>query len=306
MNQVNREFLERYQKLWEADQDSRAFAPLAEAHRQEGNLLEALKVCRHGVHRHPHFAGGWFQLAKIHNDLKQIDKAREALKKAVQLAPENILAHKMLADIYLAEKQPKEVLKCLKMVLLLNPDDQRAKKIIQRLESLTADEYSADVFEINFDALFSEFDIQPKVFSKKEEFNEVSGNSFDAEIDGIFLQDQNKMNSSPKVKKENVFSRNQLNQERHHTKTVTLVDALLVRNEFEKAQRVIDHFAQKWGLTEELTNLLSVIESQKDKSTELESIDIAPSEAPREMHVKHLKLKKLETMLAGLERKKRA
>lgn len=306
MNNVNKEFLERYQKQWEADPNSRIFAPLAEAYRQSGQLLEALKVCRHGVHRHPQFSGGWFQLAKIHFDLKQIDKAREALKKAVQIAPENIQAHKLLADVYLVEKLPKEALKCFKMVLLLSPDNQKVKKIIQRLESLTADEYNDETFDFDLDHLFAE----PAEGVKIDNQIESSADSFDAEIEGLFpLDEVTKTQKKILPPKFNFNEKSPLlnkDKEHWHTKAVTLVDALLVRNEFEKAQTVISNYSKKWGITEELNSLLSVIHSQKDKSTEIQSLNVFPALAPKDLHLRHLKIKKLENILTQIERRKRA
>lgn len=140
--------IEKFQILLQKDPNSQVFAPLAEAYRELKMLREAENTIRTGMKRHPNFVSGLVTMAKIMRDLGKLQEAIPPLKKAIQLSPENILAHQLLAEIYLATKQPKDSLKAFKMVLFLNPKSQMAQKAIQKLESLTADEYDDDVFEM--------------------------------------------------------------------------------------------------------------------------------------------------------------
>lgn len=279
-NTVNNEFLERYQKLWDADQTSRVFAPLAEAYRKNGNLHQALQICRQGLNLHPNFGGGWLQLAKIYSDQNEISKAIGALKKAVALAPENIHAHNLLADLYLTQKQPKESLKAFKMVLLLNPNDSRARKTIERLESLTADEYSNETFQIDASPALEIID--------GEEVQELN---YDPNDDATKTSSVEKLET--KLEKE---------KSRALTQTLTLIDALLVRNEFLKAKTIVMKAIRKWGTNEELESLLAIIEQQQEKSFEDQSPEIIQPLPPREVRVRQLKLQKLEGLLLRLQK----
>lgn len=295
MGVVNREFLERYQKLWEMDKESRAFAPLAEAYRKEGKLEEALQVCRYGIHRHPQFSGGWVQLAKINIDMHYHSKAIEALTKAVELSPENILAHSLLADLYLHEKKPKEALKSFKMVLLLHPEDKKARKSIERLESLTADEYSPEVFQIEPSEKLVELSSQEK-------------HPFDQEMEDIFSNLNEQEKSFYPTKVENISSKQRGNREnresiekdrkdfsRLYTKTITLVEALMVRNEFEKARVILEQFTQKWGASKEIEDLKEVLLRQSGVDEEL--VEMSHPSLPQDQRRRHEKIKKLEKLL---------
>src|SRR6185312_9107047 len=95
MDEINPEFVERYQRLYEADPKSRIFAPLAEAYRKMGLLNEARDVAESGVANHPDFPGGRVALGRVLNDLGLIEEAVRELKKAAELAPENILAQQI-------------------------------------------------------------------------------------------------------------------------------------------------------------------------------------------------------------------
>lgn len=271
MNGVNDEFIERYQKLWDADQSSRVFAPLAEAYRRSGNLQRALQTCRQGLNLHPSFAGGWYQLAKVYVDREETSKAIDALKKVVSLAPEHIQAHSLLADLHLSARQPKEALKSFKMVLLLNPDDSRAKRTIERLESLTADEYDSETFQIG----------EPDSFAFLQEPDE-----------SIEALDQNLSPDEATNEKKGLAERKALQQ------TVTLVDALLVRNEFTKAEAVILKAIERFGVSPELESRLNVIEQQRDKSFEDESPEIIQPVPPRPERIRLRKIQKLERLLS--------
>lgn len=283
MSQINSEFLDRYQKLWDSDQTSKVFAPLAEAYRKSGNLHQALQICRQGLNLHPHFAGGWLQLAKIYVDREEIQKAINALTKAVTLAPENIQAHTLLADLCLNQKQPKEALKAFKMVLLLNPNDSKVRKIIERLESLTADEYSTETFQVDSAHKFEVID--------GESVEEIIGED-DEELPPNHENDLSSKRVPNKMDKEKA---------RALTQTLTLIDALLVRNEFLKAKSFVLKAIRKWGSTEELESLLGIIEQQQEKSFEDQSPEIIQPLPPRPERIRQRKIQKLETLLEKIK-----
>ncbi|MGE3975752.1 MAG: tetratricopeptide repeat protein [Bdellovibrionales bacterium] len=143
---MNPEFIERYQLAYQQDPNSKIFAPLAEAYRKMGLLEEAHRICEIGVKKHPHFPSGRVALAKILIEKKMYPLAIEQLKVAVELSPENILGHSLLGECYLQVREMKSALKAFKMVLFLNPTDEKASHSVQKLESLTADEYEEDAF----------------------------------------------------------------------------------------------------------------------------------------------------------------
>ncbi len=148
MHKIDDNSMERYKKILSQSPDSQAFAPLAEGFRERGNLQEAEKIVKNGIQRHPKFAGGLLVFAKILKDQKKYGEARQHLEKVIQIDSANLLAYQILGDLCLLQNEPKGALKYYKMVLFFNPESTKAQKVIQKLESLTADEYDEEVFSM--------------------------------------------------------------------------------------------------------------------------------------------------------------
>jgi tetratricopeptide (TPR) repeat protein len=146
MQEIQPELIEKYQILLQKDPKSQVFAPLTEAYRKMGLVEEAFRIAVRGVQFNPQFGGGRIALAKVFLDRDNLKGAVDELEKAVDLSPENIMAHSLLGDCYLKSKRPKEALRSFKMVLFLSPNNEKAQKAVRKLESLTADEYEEDVF----------------------------------------------------------------------------------------------------------------------------------------------------------------
>lgn len=148
MQDIQPELIEKYQLLLQKDPKSQVFAPLTEAYRKMGLLEEAFRIAVRGVQFNPTFGGGRIALAKVLVDRDNVPGALDELEKAVELSPDNILAHSLLAECYLKTKRPKEALRAFKMVLFLAPTNDKAIKAVKKLEALTADEYEDDLFEM--------------------------------------------------------------------------------------------------------------------------------------------------------------
>jgi tetratricopeptide (TPR) repeat protein len=148
MQDVQPELIEKYQILLEKDPKSQVFAPLAEAYRRMGLIEEAFRIAVRGVQFNPGFGGGRIALAKVFLDRDNLAGAVAELEKAVEASADNIMAHSLLGECYLKNKQPKEALRSFKMVLFLAPSNEKAQKAVKKLESLTADEYDEDLFQM--------------------------------------------------------------------------------------------------------------------------------------------------------------
>ena len=148
MQEIQPELVERYQILLAKEPKSQVFAPLAEAYRKMGLTDEAFRIAVRGVQYNPQFAGGRVALAKIFLDRDMLPSAISELEKAVESSFENLMAHGLLAECYLKAKRPKDALRAFKMVLFLAPNHEKARRAVQKLESLTADEYEDDLFEM--------------------------------------------------------------------------------------------------------------------------------------------------------------
>lgn len=215
MSDVNPQLVEKYQVMLQKDPRSRVFAPLVDAYRKMGMLEEALEEALKGVRIHPDFAGGRIALARVLIEREQFEPASEHLKRALELSPENHLGFSLLAEVLIRLRQPKEALQTYKMVLFLNPEDERALKAVKKLESLTADEFNDETFQM----------MPIRTFSERENHLETL---------------------SPEATEEEKEAHVQAMEEREKRRwsdierTLSLVDAFIVRNEFERAKEVLE------------------------------------------------------------------
>lgn len=223
MTEINPELVERYQILLEKEPTSKVFAPLAEAYRKMGLLPEAKQICEVGVKAHPYFAGGRVALSKILLEMKKWDEARVQLLKATELSPDNLLAHQLLAEIELKLKNPKESLKAFKMVLFLNPQHEKAQKAVQTLESLTADEYEDEIFEMkplqSIDEPLPELQPMPSNQKRMRELKELE-------------------------------------------RALSLFDAYWIRNDFDRAQVILEDAFLRLGKLPELEKRRDLLQSR--------------------------------------------
>ncbi|HEX9160486.1 MAG TPA: tetratricopeptide repeat protein [Thermoanaerobaculia bacterium] len=118
-----------------SDPKSRLFYPLAEELRKFGQVEEAENVLHTGLAVHPTYLSAWVSLGRVLRDEKKNTEAVEALNKAMQLDPANVVAARLLADAYLALGEKVEAIKKYKLVYALLPADENLEATIARLDA---------------------------------------------------------------------------------------------------------------------------------------------------------------------------
>lgn len=116
------------------DPKSRLFYQLAEELRKAGHFAEAEQILRSGLNVYPAYLAAWVSLGRVLREQKNDTGAVEALTKAMQLDPGNVVAARLLADAHLALGDNVEAIKKYKLVLALLPGDEELKGTIERLE----------------------------------------------------------------------------------------------------------------------------------------------------------------------------
>ncbi|HEX6097764.1 MAG TPA: tetratricopeptide repeat protein [Thermoanaerobaculia bacterium] len=122
------------------DPRSRLFYQLAEELRKAGHFGEAEQVLRSGLNVYPAYLAAWVSLGRVLREQKNDTGAVEALSKAMQLDPGNVVAARLLADAYLNLGDRVEAIKKYKLVHALMPGDEELKHTIERLDREIAPE----------------------------------------------------------------------------------------------------------------------------------------------------------------------
>jgi tetratricopeptide (TPR) repeat protein len=126
--------LESLRARWKQDPASRVFAQLAESCRRAGKLEEAVEVCRDGLKRHPQYASAHVPVGRTLLGLKKRDEARKALEQALALSPANLVANRVLGDLYREQGKFGLALERYRMVQELNPLDRDIEALAAQCE----------------------------------------------------------------------------------------------------------------------------------------------------------------------------
>lgn len=282
MAKMDREVLEKYEALMRKDPFSRAFAPLADAYLENQQSERAEAVVRDGVRKHPEFAPGYIIYAKILKSRGQLLPSIELLRKATRLAPDNILAYQLLGDVQLELKKPSEALKAYKMVLFLNPMAQKAKNIVQKLESLSALDFEETTFS----------------FAKLTDLEQMKRAT---PIEQVLPPIDEKTSIGPASEAHDL----QRSHKKALERMLSLIDAFIVRNDLVKASELIEECQSEFGQDAELIKRWNLLRS-RGFSSELatqgpeQPVPLKPVES-REQQIHKKKIDRLQLLLRKIQ-----
>lgn len=125
--------IKRYEDMLAKDPSSYCFAPLAELYRKVGLLDDAINTARKGIDIHPEYVGGFMSLGRACFEKGDKEESRAALEKVVRVTPDNLLAQKLLSQLYIDAGESALAGKSLETILALNPDDLESKVAYEAL-----------------------------------------------------------------------------------------------------------------------------------------------------------------------------
>ena len=121
-----------------ADPDGRGFVPLADALRRAGELLEARRILREGMERHPDFVSGHVVSAWLSLDQGRPEEAAASFQAARELDPENLAALRGMAEILLEKGEVGAALEYLRDLAQQDPLDPGLSARMAELEESLA------------------------------------------------------------------------------------------------------------------------------------------------------------------------
>lgn len=118
------------------DPASKLFFPLAEEYVKAGLIDEAIELLRTGIKAHPDLLGARVSLGKALLAKGRYADAQAEFEQVIVANPDNIMAHKKLASIYVhAGDKPRAVASC-QAVLAINPSDAEMLKLRDEADRL--------------------------------------------------------------------------------------------------------------------------------------------------------------------------
>ncbi|MCB0368216.1 MAG: hypothetical protein KDD45_01945 [Bdellovibrionales bacterium] len=268
----SQEVIDKYQSALKKDPNSQVFAPLADAYRESGQVDLAENICKKGIQKHPEFPGGWVILGKILKDKAKFDEAIKALDQAVKLSGDNILAHTLMGEIFLEKREPSKAIKSFKMVLFFNPHHSKVKKILEKIEALSAKDYSEEIFHFK--------KLNPLEDSPK------------------YIPENTTPHIEPKgpEKKSAAASRSLL-------RVLSLIDAFIARNELKRAFELLQDVIKEFPDEKELIQRLKILKSKTSFSFTKQEPEIKTAKTDMKI-VRQKQLQILNNLLQSIENRK--
>ncbi len=126
--------IEKLKERVDKDPNSKLFVPLAEEYKKEGLLDEAINVLLGGIERQPGYMSARVSLGKIYLEKGMLPEARSEFENVTKSIPDNLYAHKKLAEIYRDLGEKGLSIGSYKAVLKLNALDEDAISSLKDLE----------------------------------------------------------------------------------------------------------------------------------------------------------------------------
>lgn len=223
---------------------SLSFAQLADLYLAQNMIAEAETLLLRSLKYHPGSVSGHMLLGRVYQLKNEDQRALDQFNICLQKAPTNWTCYLLRAQMYLKMQKPKQALHDFKQVMLHNPTHVGVRKSIARLESLTADEYDDDLFEI-------------------KSLNQIAATT----------PPHNPVVASEAITTNDSWSKISPRLER----VLSLVDAFVVRQEYDKAIKLLRECQSEFG---DQPNHVSEIQSRLLKLSQFETVEkLRPKEA---------------------------
>lgn len=126
--------LDELKRALTKDPASRQFLALADEHRRQGQVAEAISVLEKGLVQDPTSVAGHVALGRLLQQSGRGEDAIASFQTALRLDPQNLVALRQAADLYLGKGDKVEAIKRLKLFRGLSPGDREVNELIRQLD----------------------------------------------------------------------------------------------------------------------------------------------------------------------------
>jgi len=117
------------------DPKSKLFVPLAEEYKKAGYIEMAVSVLQEGLKNNPSYVTARSFLGRLLMEAGDLTGAQKELEEVIKSIPDNLLAQRKLADLYVYQGRSSDALQRYRAVLTLNPGDKEIPSLITDLEA---------------------------------------------------------------------------------------------------------------------------------------------------------------------------
>src|SRR5260370_19665667 len=107
-----------------------AFGPLADAYRKTGRVGDAIRLCREGLERFPHYVTARLILAKALLDDGDPDSALSEVRAILEASPHEAQAHRLAGDLYRRSGALADAVNHLEQAVRLDPGGRGSRPLL--------------------------------------------------------------------------------------------------------------------------------------------------------------------------------
>lgn len=127
--------LDELKRALTRDPSSRQFLALADEYRRQGQVDDAIVTLQRGLEQSPEAVAGHVALGRLLQHQGRIEESLSSYHAALRLDPQNLVALRHAADLYLSTGDKVEAIKKLKLFRGLNPGDREVNELIRQLDA---------------------------------------------------------------------------------------------------------------------------------------------------------------------------
>jgi tetratricopeptide (TPR) repeat protein len=127
--------IKKYEEALVNDPASYCFVTLADLYRRIGLLDDAIHVAKKGCDIHPDYVGGYMALGRAYFEKGMKPESKAALEKVIASTPDNLLARRLLSQIYVEFGEIAAAAETLRFILSYNPADHESQVLLNSLRT---------------------------------------------------------------------------------------------------------------------------------------------------------------------------
>jgi tetratricopeptide (TPR) repeat protein len=127
--------IRRQEERLQRDPSSLAFAQLADLYRKVGRTEDAIRLCREGLERYPHYTTARLILAKALLGQDELDETLAELSAILAVSPNDVQCHRLAAEVHRRQGRLDVAVQHLETAVRLDGGDRESRALLGLLRA---------------------------------------------------------------------------------------------------------------------------------------------------------------------------